>query len=355
MRIIIQRPHTARPSGSACKSACARLAARLCALILLLSPCMAEAKKKTLEEEDKGTLSLVYENDVFYNTDQHYTNGVRISWLSGLDHVPGFLLWAAEASHLFPKGGNVRVEYALGQNMYTPTDITLADPPEDDRPYAGWLYGSLGLISENGSRLHQLELQIGVVGPSSRAEETQTFVHKYITDSDEPQGWDTQLPNETTYQLYYLRSWRALAAVGGKGFGADLTPQFGLAAGTVYDYLEGGLMLRLGRNLELDYGPPRIQPSPPGSGYFKSSSSLGFYLFGGAMGRAVAYNMFLDGTMFHESRSVDKEYFVADLISGAALTWRDFRLAYTHVFRTPEFEGETDFQQYGSLTLSMKF
>ncbi len=323
----------------------------LCALLSLASPDVSSARV----DEDKRTLSIVYENDIFYNTDQNYTNGVRISWLSGLNDVPGFLREAAAKSPLFPEEGDARVEFSIGQNMYTPADITLTTPSEDDRPYAGWLYGSVGLISENGKRLHQLELQIGVVGPASLAESTQKFVHKYITDSDEPQGWSSQLPNEPTIQLNYLRSWRALAAIGGQGFGADLTPQVGLALGTVYDHIEAGVMLRLGRNLLLDYGPPRIQPSPPGSGYFLSSPYLGFYVFGGAMGRAVGRNMFLDGTLFRDSRSVDKEYFVADLTAGAAVTWRDYRLAFTHVFRTPEYEGQSGFHEYGSLTFSVKF
>jgi hypothetical protein len=208
---------------------CHAFGALLCAILLLAWPVSSVAQV----DVDKRTLSIVYENDVFYNTDQHYTNGVRIAWLSGLNDVPEFMREAAAKSILFPEEGNARVEFALGQNMYTPSDITLSTPPEDDRPYAGWLYGAVGLIAENGKRLHQLELQIGMVGRASLAEKTQTFVHEYITDSDEPQGWDTQLPNEPTLQLTYLRSWRALAAIGDQGFGADLTPQFGLALGTV--------------------------------------------------------------------------------------------------------------------------
>ena len=52
---------------------------------------------------------------------------------------------------------------------------------------------------------------------------------------------------------------------------------------------------------------------------------------------------------------MDKKYFVADLTAGAAVTWRDFRLAYTHVFRTPEFDGQNGLHEYGSLSLSVKF
>jgi hypothetical protein len=54
--------------------------------------------------------------------------------------------------------------------MYTPRDITLANPPLDDRPYAGWLYATLGLGVETGRQLDQLALSLGVVGPESLAE-----------------------------------------------------------------------------------------------------------------------------------------------------------------------------------------
>src|SRR3546814_15174227 len=91
--------------------------------------------------------------------------------------------------------------------MYTPDDVALRNPPLDDRPYAGWLYGSVGLIAETGRRLDQLELTLGVVGPASLAEQTQKLIHE-ITDSQEPRGWDTQLENEPGGVLHYTRSRR---------------------------------------------------------------------------------------------------------------------------------------------------
>ena len=81
------------------------------------------------EEPEDGTLSLVFENDLFYDTDRNYTNGVRASWLSGPDRTPAWALRAARWFPLFPDGGTVRTSYAVGQNMYTPEDIALRDPP----------------------------------------------------------------------------------------------------------------------------------------------------------------------------------------------------------------------------------
>ena len=327
---------------------------RLAAIVLAATGSLVPLTAFAADEPETGTLSLMFENDLFYDTDRNYTNGVRASWLSGPDSTPAWALDAARWFPLFPDGGTVRTNYAIGQNMYTPDDIALTNPPLDDRPYAGWLYGSIGLIAETGRRLDQLELTLGVVGPASLAEQTQTIVHE-ITGSQEPRGWDTQLKNEPGVVLTYQRSWRGFVSESVSGFGFDATPHAGGALGNVFTYANAGLTLRFGRRLPLDYGPPRIQPSLPGSGFFVPQDGFGWYLFAGIEGRAVARNIFLDGNTFRDSRSVDKEPLVGDLQFGIALTWRNLRLSYTHVLRTREFETQDEADDFGAFSLSMRF
>jgi hypothetical protein len=115
------------------------------------------------------------------------------------------------------------------------------------------------------------------------------------------------------------------------------------------------MTLRYGRNLALDYGPPRIQPSIPGSGFFVPPANFAWYLFAGFEGRAVAHNIFLDGNTFKDSRSVDKEPLVGDLQWGIVLTWRGVRLGYTHVERTREFKTQNGHDKFGSVSISMSF
>ncbi|EME70325.1 hypothetical protein H261_09068 [Paramagnetospirillum caucaseum] len=305
-------------------------------------------------EPENGTLSIVFENDLFYGTDRHYTNGVRGAWLSGPGDTPQWVLDPARRFPLFPEGGTVRVEYALGQSMYSPGDIRLENPPDGDRPYAGWLYGSVGLIAETGARLDQLSLTLGVVGPASMAEPTQKFIHRQV-DSPDPRGWDTQLHNEPGLILTYQRSWRSLISEPVAGLSFDVTPHLGGAGGNVFTYANGGVMLRFGDGLLLDYGPPGIQPSLPGAGFFIPNPGLGWYLFGGIDGRAVARNIFLDGNTFRDSRRVDKEPLIADFQFGAAVTWGNTRLSYVHLFRTPEFKGQNQMDEYGGFSLSQRF
>lgn len=305
-------------------------------------------------EPENGTLNVVFENDIFYGQDRDYTNGVLLSWTSGPNQGPVFLRAIGSLFPLFTPPGTLRINYGLGQNLYTPRDTSLSNPPLDDRPYAAWLYGSVGLIAEQGIVLDQLQLQVGVVGPYALGEETQKFIHR-IRNLDLPRGWSHQLKNEPGFVLTYEKSWRALFAYSAFGLGADFTPHIGGAAGNVFTYANAGAMARIGWNLPDDYGPPRVQPSLPGSGFFVPSEALGFYFFAGVDGRAVARNIFLDGNTWQNSRSVDKKTLVGDMQFGAALTFGGARLAYTHVFRSKEYTTQRGRDEFGSVSLSVRF
>lgn len=326
------------------------------ATIILMVGCFCPSASVAANQgAEKGIWSFVLENDLFANADDHYTNGLRVSWLSGKNQTSEWALNLADRFPLFPADKAVRMSFSLGQNMYTPEDITLENPPLDDRPYAGWLYTSVGLVAETGQRLDQLELSVGVVGPASLAEQSQKRIHSFV-DSDDPRGWDTQLKNEPGFILTYARSWRGLISKSLLGVPFDLTPHAGVALGNVFTTANAGVTLRYGENMPNDYGPPRIQPSLPGSGFFIPQHGFGWYLFAGIEGRAVARDIFLDGNTFRDSRSVDKEPVVGDLQFGIVMTWQSLRLAYTHVLRTREFKNQGSRRgDFGAFSLSVHF
>ncbi len=79
-------------------------------------------------------------------------------------------------------------------------------------------------------------------------------------------------------------------------------------------------------------------------------------MFAGANGRFVAHNLFLDGTIFKDSRKADKENLVADFIAGINLVFaKQYRLTYTQVYRTPEYKTQNGLENYGSVTLFVSF
>lgn len=317
----------------------------LALLTALFATCPAFASEKATS----GAFSLVFENDHFHSTDQHYSNGLNFGWIPADTSPPAWAVAFSPHMPLFAEDGALRHGYSFGQSTFTPNDITRADPLVEDRPYAGWLYGSIHLENETEQQLDQLILTLGVVGPASLAEWGQKTLHKARAVS-KPRGWDKQLENEPGIVITYQRNWRVLTS----RF-LDLTPHAGAALGNIFTYANSGLTLRAGRNLPPDYGPQRVQPGIPGSLSFVSPDAFSWYLFAGVEGRVVARNIFLDGNTFRHSRSVDKETLVGDLQFGAVLTWQEIRLSYTHVLRTNEFKNQRQRDGFGAITLTVAY
>jgi hypothetical protein len=328
---------------------------RVAAFVIVGASLLATAQPaRAVDGPDAGTLTFVLENDTFARNDSDYTSGIALSWIPANTKAPEWAVSAARWLPWFPEEGRLRHGYAVGQSIFNPGDWSLATPPLDDRPYAGWLYGTIGLGIEKDRQLDQVALTVGVVGPASLAEPAQNFIHQ-IQGLDEPQGWDTQLANELGVVLMYERSWRSATKTMRGGFKADVAPSVGAALGNVYTYANAGLIVRFGSELPNDYGPVRIQPGIPGSGVFTPTERFTWYLFAGVEGRAMARNIFLDGNTFEDSRSVEKEPLVGDFQVGFAMSWRKARLSYSYVLRSREFEAQSGNTRFGALSISVPF
>jgi len=310
-------------------------------------------------EPPRGVLSLQIENEFFAGTDRNYTSGTRIAYVTPMG-PSNPLESAVRALPLFE--GPLRVTYSLGQMLFTPADISETQLITTDEPYAGYLFAGIGFDSEsrreNGRRiLVSIELQVGVVGPIALGEQTQQAAH-HLTGSREAKGWDNQLKNEPTLNVYYDRVWsgwyETRIGEAGSGYSVDLSPHVGAALGNVYTYAAVGATLRFGRQLPAGLGPRFIRPSPPGSDHYKSTPETRWHLFLGLEGRAVARNIFLDGNTFTDGPSVDKNTFVGELRAGVSVMFGRYRLAYAQVFRTRQFQGE-DPETFGALSLSTEF
>jgi lipid A 3-O-deacylase len=309
--------------------------------------------------DDPGyIISIQFENDFFGGgTDRHFSHGTRIECLTppiqvitdAADKLPWF---RSERARSPTDEFEARGSLSLGQNIYTPEDTTSSQLIRDDRPYAGWLYLGFGLVANQGTkRYDKLELEIGLVGPYSFAEDVQTFWHS-LFGLQVPKGWNNQLKTEPGAVLYYEQTRRVERQNVGFGLDVDMLPHFGGALGNVFTYGAAGITFRIGSELSDDFGPPRIRPSLPGSAYFRPEKGFNWYLFAGLEGRAVLHNIFLDGNTFTDSHSVDKKPFVGDLQAGLVVQWNRFRISYTQIFRTKEFDGQDSGDIYGSVSLS---
>jgi hypothetical protein len=345
----------------------AALAALALACAGAAGPAGAEENPASAADRRWAAWQFQGENDAlaaFSGSDEHYTNGVRFNWLrnplarDNPEWTAAFGEWWCARTKLcrIQAPPDVAYGHGIGQNMYTPEDITDPALIVTDRPYAGYLYYStLVLLRNDTARLPEewrknrpvqnyFDLQIGFVGPESGAEWVQKRVHELI-DDDRPEGWDHQLGLEPTIELIYL--WRR--KVGGEHF--DLIPHWSAGLGNVMIFGAAGGTARFGFNLA-DF--PEIVMVPTVSPAALNVSKWEAYVFAGAEGRGVARNIFLDGNTFRDSHSVKREDWVYDLKAGFAVRWKRWRFSYTFTRRSDEFTPNFDDDgrhDYGSVSL----
>ncbi|MCP1675983.1 hypothetical protein J2T57_003138 [Natronocella acetinitrilica] len=313
------------------------------------------ALSPTLLQAAPGSLVLEYENDIFAGEDSWYTNGFRASWITEAPAwVHALLHGLGGEAGLVDPDATLSHGYSIGQSLYTPQDISLQDPPLTDRPYAGWLSLSTGIGETRNRSLRRLLLTVGVVGPASQGERVQREVHRLI-NARKPQGWDTQLPNEPTLMLSYERVYRLWTAESAGGWGVDLAAHAGIAIGTPFTLAGTGATLRMGRHMPNDYSPPRIQPAFPGSLLYGPAKRWGWYVFAGVDGQAKRYDLFLDGTLFRGSRSVEREPLVGEFLVGIAFANQRIRISQTYTSRSREFVGQTSSEDYGAISLTVRW
>lgn len=329
------------------------------ALTVLLSLCAVGCVTQSAMAYD-GALILTVENDTWTGSDNNYTNGVAISWVSddldtydGKSFVRKWGRFWAFLPFVSDDGYTTYASWSVVQEMHTPDDITDPNPPDDDQPYAGVLYVDNLLYAHRDRWEHAWELKLGVVGPAAGAEDTQKWFHDLI-GADEPKGWDTQLPNEPVINLGYtvahlaaagsaagLAEWR-IVPVGTVGLGTYFTGAglgvYGEVGWNLVDAF-GGAALRTGLNAASTVGVG------PVDGW-----SVAF--FGGLGGFGVAHYLPLDGTVFRDSRSVDTEPFIGMASYGVSVRHGRFALGYASTYFTETFKTERESPEFGTVTLS---
>lgn len=322
--------------------------------------------------------NMAIENDLFTvgeGTDQNYTAGLRFQADLLLDPAapeddmgerdtmnPGFTRDVAEALDLWPLDPDphqrlrpTQVSLALGQAIFTPEDIRVERLITDDRPYAGWLYTALvrteTVLDRDDLRRDDaqtaVELQAGLVGPYSFAEDAQKLVHELVNSPD-PKGWDNQLDTEPGLLLRLTRRDRPFYRQG--LLCGDMVTSWGGSIGNVRTWAEASAILRVGRGLPRDFGPDLAEAGSPGR---SDADELAVYAFFGGGGRYVLRDIFLDGNSFsNDSHTVPKEHWVGDLRAGLVLQWPGFAISWTQVRRSREFSRQDRPHNFGSLVFT---
>ncbi len=284
-------------------------------------------------------------------TDRLYVNGLRLGWTSPTTAVPDFL---ADLGRTLWGSGQQRVAIDLMQQIYTPIGTTAVVPDPHDRPYAGVLLGNFSLMSDSDDTRSVLTLSLGVVGPGSGAQQLQNGFHGLIGQGN-TNGWGSQIQNTPAIELLHERTWRLpMGTVA--GLETDALPSLTVGVGDLRDYLQTGVTFRFGQGLDSDFGVPRVRPGLSGGDAFVPTRPFAWYVFAGADGQAVGYDLLLQSHPFRGGPHVSTVWDVAEMQGGFAVMAYGMRLTVAYVAQTQEYDGQSGgLHQFGSASLSFRF
>jgi lipid A 3-O-deacylase len=323
-------------------------------------------------------LTFYLDNDLFSGSDKDYTNGARLSWISGnrpiaeLKRVQQFLRYlSGDGNNIdtfrrltgFEDASQVSYNYgfSLTQLMFTPSDPTSYAPILDERPYAGVLLLGISLHAKDKNVLNSVSLSGGIVGPHAYGEETQDFIHE-IKEVEKFSGWDNQVPDEVVVNLFLSQKRRLSLLEYESGiFAIDGFTETAMGVGNYRTEAQVGTVVRIGFNLPIEYSDPRLSPNAYSHKLFQNdrveNSFWSLYSMFGVKGYAVGFDATLDGPMFRGgfTSDVEREPFVGEVFAGFGVRLADWELSYAHTFRTKEYESQGSTFSFGSIAIRRAF
>jgi hypothetical protein len=250
------------------------------------------------------------------------------------------------------------VSLTLAQEIHTPDDITLDSPRLDDQPYAGILYLDSVVYRQTPRMNDAWSLRLGVVGPASHADDTQTWFHDVI-GADEPRGWDSQLPNEMIFNVGYTANFAGPSRNLTERVSWRVTPMLAAEAGTYATLVGAGAMFEFGYNMpEAAHAVSSLRNGLNAAsmvGWRADERELSLVGNVGIAGYSVARFLPLDGTYFRDSRSVDYDHTIGVVSAGATVRYGDYALNFNLAFGESGVDGRDDTVEFGALTLSRRF
>ncbi len=310
----------------------------------------------------RGSVFQIWEeNDSVTGTDHAYTQGLRVSWLArehSIAESPAWLRWFAEGLPAFGyEVDRARFAISLGQNIYTPQNISLTTWQPDQRPYAATLYAApalqrRGKTEKGNDVLEELRIDLGWIGPGALGGEAQNFIHRNWGIA-EAYGWQHQIRNEPTASVSLARALRVLVGGNRDGGAVEWIPHTAVQVGTPRTMGAAGSTLRIGLRMPDDFGQPTIRSTLPssGSGY---NSGFGVHLFAAIEGRAIAHDSAIDGNLWKPSNSQESMFWGIEGRLGVAVTWKRVDVGFTYTYESREFVGQEHNHTHGSLWLNWR-
>jgi len=303
-------------------------------------------------------ITLMQDNDEWAHTEREYASGSQLSVVS---RDWGKADWAQIAARWLPgiePDEGLSAGFSAGHYAYVPEDISATAPIPDARSYAGWLHVSGLLIGEGPRRLDTWKLDVGVIGPSSRTKQMVEVFHDIFNGRD-MNGWANQITDRLGANLTWERRWRNLVPVSG-GLSLDISPAVGVEAGNVSTAANAGLTVRIGSNLDADFGAPRAG-ALGGSLSRQNRPGWSAYAFISANARYQAYDIFLDepggddGDPVRAGSAITRGKTRNEASLGAVIAYGSARLTFAMTEESKRYDQQSERQRFGEVTLGGSF
>lgn len=283
-------------------------------------------------------VSFQFNNDVFAQTDRHYTYGLSLSWLDETvnennNSSNGFSMIIKNifdtvtfnTTDRFTK--NYTAGTSFNQFAITPHNTDTSLPQYQDVPYAGFTSMSLFYFVWDAESFNEYRLDLGVAGKYSGTEYSQNIFHKIIGNKVS-NGWDNQLKSELTANVLFRHGFKSYEDKIGK-YDVDWFNQFGFQAGNLCTDIFAGTTFRIGKNYTSNFNVqyPYLKQDASLLQSTKPNDNFGYSLSFGANGSLNAYSYFLDEAI-KSGYDMDNKRANYSLYSGIDLYFSNKKLTF---------------------------
>lgn len=298
----------------------------------------ADSEQGAAAELTPGTWRVEFDNDAFFDSDNKFTSGISVQRHSNLAtswddvRMPSWTKFGQRLPGLRRADSYRRMGISIGQALQTPDDLAATELVLDDVPYAAALGVGLNWTAFDDDVFHGYGVLVGVLGPLAAGEPLQKVFHE-LNGSAEARGWDNQLASELVVNFNGMHK-RKIGAFGKpEKWSADLAIDADFGVGTALVFAEMALELRAGFNVPRGFA---FAPDPIGrtlayDAVLWRPVTQGVSVYVSAVRRAVwmPHFVFLDGSLFRDGHSIDKDDTLSQVITGLHVGWRHWTVHFS--------------------------
>lgn len=292
------------------------------------------------EEYNTGSISLSLDNDGLLGTDRGYTNGLFFKFNSNstldIKEDSPFILKTIGNWLPLQQQSNKGWGVTVGQQIWTPTDLTSPFESENDRPYTGFLFIEANVFEFSPVLSNKYSLMLGAVGPDAFGENSQSSVHNLI-GSPKPMGWGRQIENQTVFNFSYEGQRLLTRSASSLDKKYDIGLSGRINVGNYQSELALGTTFRWGENLDESFASVGAMPGNYIDPSVLSKSRAGQFYYLSLEARYRFQDITIDGARPKHLFDVHTKHWQSTISTGAVYYQESCGLALSVIASSPDY------------------